>query len=160
MYLPLPSIPPTSSLLTSLLTVLHLPFLFPTTDDPRTVASTACTFSVGPPGPSTGLCPAFHHYCAQTAARLLESPDRRRGDEGGREEDRGKWSSGCVGGSGATSVGGFISGYTVSCAVEGLEMVPTVFPDFLQDQLTFEGEEGPEIIPFSFVGCQVSPRHA
>ena len=64
----------------------------------------ACTFAVGPPGPGLGLCPAFEHFClAQGASR-----------------------AGCVGSSGTASDGTYLSGYTATCIINGVDHVPSV----------------------------------
>ncbi|KAN0060653.1 hypothetical protein ACQY0O_007311 [Thecaphora frezii] len=101
---------------------------------------TACTFSLGPPAPTPALCPAFTSFCQQYA-QDLNLP----------------YATGCVGDSGETTEGNFISAYTLSCKIDGTENVATVFPEFVRTQLSWDGAEGPDAIPFSFIGCQIPP---
>ena len=68
--------------------------------------------------------------------------------------------AGCTGGARTAPDGSYISGYTATCAVEGVDWVPFVFSDFLQSEFGVRGEGGEEGLSIysSFVGCQVPAR--
>lgn len=147
-------------------------------------AVSACTFAVGPPGPpATALCPAFTAYCAafrdemrsKRIRTLKSSPPlkpyrtnkvnwNRSSGSGDEEGDDGdplkdvKFRSGCVGGTGLASDGTYLSGYTATCIVDGVDWVPFVFDAFLRAEFAPDTTDGPLPIYTSFVGCQV-PAH-
>lgn len=134
----------------------------------------ACTFAVGPPGPpASALCPAFNTFCtrfrddlhSRRIRSLKTSPPFRRERVKGGDDDDGnplkdvKFRTGCTGGAGEASDGSFLSGYTATCIVDGVDWVPYVFDQFLRAEFSEKGKEDGELpIYSSFVGCQVPAR--
>lgn len=70
-----------------------------------------------------------------------------------------KFRTGCTGGAELASDGTYISGFTATCIVDGVDWVPYVFDQFLRAEFSEEGKENePLPIYSSFIGCQV-PAH-
>ncbi|GAC97133.1 hypothetical protein PHSY_004718 [Pseudozyma hubeiensis SY62] len=129
----------------------------------------ACTFAVGPPGPpASALCPAFDAFCTKFRddirshhIRTLKShpPLSPRNDDDDEHDPLStvKFRTGCTGGSSTSSDGSYISAYTATCIVDGVDWVPFVFDQFLKAEFS---EKGSDRLPIwsSFVGCQVPAR--
>ncbi|TKY84997.1 hypothetical protein EX895_006077 [Sporisorium graminicola] len=70
-----------------------------------------------------------------------------------------KFRSGCTGGAETASDGTYLSGFTATCIVDGVDWVPYVFDQFLHAEFSEKGKENePLPIYTSFIGCQV-PAH-
>ncbi|EST06273.1 hypothetical protein PSEUBRA_004157 [Kalmanozyma brasiliensis GHG001] len=138
----------------------------------------ACTFAVGPPGPpASALCPAFTVFCARFRddmrskhiRQLKSTPpftstvkqaSRKGRDDDGDPLKHVKYRTGCTGGATTASDGTFLSAYTATCIVNGVDWVPYVFDQFLRAEFGEKGHENdPLPIYSSFVGCQV-PTHS
>lgn len=104
----------------------------PSHTDPMVQGSlvSACTFAVGPPGPSLALCPAFLEFChaykesRSPHTRILKTRPLRPLTSSPLDKIR--FRAGCTGGSDVASDGTYISGYTASCVVDGTEWVSLV----------------------------------
>lgn len=134
----------------------------------------ACTFAVGPPGPpASALCPAFTAFCTRfrddlrsrhihqlkTAPWSLSKGSTRANDDDGDPLKHVKFRTGCTGGATDASDGTFLSAYTATCIVNGVDWVPYVFDQFLRAEFSDKGhEDEPLPIYSSFVGCQVPAR--
>ncbi|SJX61206.1 uncharacterized protein SRS1_12428 [Sporisorium reilianum f. sp. reilianum] len=134
----------------------------------------ACTFALGPPGPpASALCPAFNAFCAsfrddmrsRRIRTLKTHPPLTRTRTNDDDEDPDnplkdvKFRSGCTGGAETASDGSYLSGYTATCIVDGVDWVPYVFDRFLRAEFSESGnDDAPLPIYASFIGCQV-PAH-
>ncbi|SPO21750.1 uncharacterized protein UTRI_01237_B [Ustilago trichophora] len=130
----------------------------------RTLKSTS-PFSSG--SRSISPSPSASSSSSQKANSKPPKPARtnaEKQDEDGDENDplhNVKFRSGCVGGAGLASDGTYLSGYTATCIVDGVDWVPFVFDSFLRKEFAEQrdgGQDGPLPIYTSFVGCQV-PAH-
>ncbi|KIS71223.1 uncharacterized protein UMAG_12127 [Mycosarcoma maydis] len=134
----------------------------------------ACTFAVGPPGPpASALCPAFNAFCSSfrddMRARHIRSlkstapfprpfsASANDDDDQGNPLHHVKFRTGCTGGAETASDGSYISAYTATCIVDGVDWVPYVFDQFLRAEFS---EKDKQELPIysSFVGCQVPAR--
>lgn len=128
----------------------------------RTLKS-ASPFSSGSRStPPSATSSSLQKAKAKTPKQARSNPGKH--DEVGDDNDplhNVKFRSGCVGGAGLASDGTYLSGYTATCIVDGVDWVPYVFDSFLRKEFAEEGkggEDGSLPIYSSFVGCQV-PAH-
>lgn len=71
-----------------------------------------------------------------------------------------KFRTGCVGGAQKASDASYLSAYTATCIVDGIDWVPYVFDTFIKAEFATEPlpDGAPLPIYYSFVGCQI-PAH-